>query len=1247
MTTAKQPKLSAVTRAAFSDVPYILDSIWRRMEFEAYRIGRINLIAPHKFTNEHAVPWPFFGAYLVIASFIVFGPTFTTLCNSFGWVGTVISRLGLGLLVLYLTVEMGLFVVVEICTRLAHRAEQQQKPRPRSPQERAAAQLLAHARAWGRTAELFRGWRSRRWDAIRNLTANLRTVRSALRAATPAMRARLIAAFVLLLFGLGFVILPFALAGFDMVRSAFDSAVCSPVSHGAAPFFQGLLQVLVFAALAYWGFLLWQHSQPAAARVQLLWMTTAWIGAAILMLLLAGDGVREATGGPYPQTYTVLLAFLMVIVFAAQWLARLVCAGLDAQTPTELRRALSTTQLFEDRRREPELSRLRILSAIVNGVVYHPLHLLLLPSLAALVAPTRTFVVWFGAAALMAMMLLAYGSVSRRWEELISIVRRWFLRGTPLFVSVAVITLAILRLLDVQYVSTVMDAAPVGIITMLIVGAYATLWFFEYWINRWIAEELLAILGAAQRGQVGYVDYLFPGSPPGPSRVLARHRVLALQGPGELCVQGCLYRPNPRPGEEGFDFAFNIYTLTGLINRLAPGSRAANDLTRRIKTYFAIINVTLLLLAVGVIYAHRWSDQPLNAYPVVEADETAAPDAAHAADLTSLLERQARRHRPALILAASGGGTRAALYTATALEGLAQLGRTADIVLLSGVSGGGVAVAYLAGAYDDLQRPDDPAGCRAADSCPWARFKQLMTQPFIQDVLDGVDEWRIASTVPLGQLLAESLQRRVFTPGATIGGLHAPGLILNTTITGHPSMDSEILRGHLSIRDARDAAQPFASLAGSRLIFTNLANVDGFPRPPWPMSDIGLEYKVIRDPTVPLATAAALNANFPPVFSNARVCVGPRIGRDCKGDSYYVTDGGATENLGLVSALYELRGVLAAWPKASPGTAGGPPALPPQIDVIAIEASAITYDYTDDRGVGAATGGSKERINNGLTAELLLSINQQLTSRGAPQLRVHYLPLPTAFRSRGGFGTHWMYADEIRVSNPLLARPGSRFEQFMRRIRQTSYVYLSRGEVNALWSSLFHPAADFCTPRKSDSSHMRTVAEWICGTSDAGSIKLESPDPLVDAWRQLVSELGDPSQPPNAHPPRAPSLREQHQRNGYEQADERAGGEVARIMMSRQQSAERDQRSDQERCGPPDRDCSNDRHRDRSEGHAVSARKGVAVEDSGHGFDVRVALEGAQPLGPAFYEGVDHVRTGRRGRGGRDHASGGQPHSGN
>ena len=128
-----------------------------------------------------------------------------------------------------------------------------------------------------------------------------------------------------------------------------------------------------------------------------------------------------------------------------------------------------------------------------------------------------------------------------------------------------------------------------------------------------------------------------------------------------------------------------------------------------------------------------------------------------AADLKTLLSQQAADHRPALIVATSGGGTRAALFTASALQGLAKLGVTQDIVLLSGVSGGGVASAYFYAHQTDLQRP------YATSWQAWRNFEYHMTDPFIGDVLEGATEWRVVSRMALGVLLKESLERQLFT----------------------------------------------------------------------------------------------------------------------------------------------------------------------------------------------------------------------------------------------------------------------------------------------------------------------------------------------------------------------------------------------------------------------------------------------------------------------------------------------------
>jgi hypothetical protein len=243
------------------------------------------------------------------------------------------------------------------------------------------------------------------------------------------------------------------------------------------------------------------------------------------------------------------------------------------------------------------------------------------------------------------------------------------------------------------------------------------------------------------------------------------------------------------------------------------------------------------------------------------------------------------------------------------------------------------------------------------------------------------------------------------------------------------------------------------------------------------------------------------------VVSTARVRRVAR-GKGCAPQSYFVTDGGATENLGLVSALFALRGTLSQLPEDAKLT---------DLHVLALEASAIDYDYHDDRGVGAATGGSKERINAGLTQSLLKEIGA-LAARHGAALRVHYLPLPVAFRSRGGFGTHWMFARNVRVSNPLLAVAPSFKETLFSRGEVTDHVDLERTEVLTIWRALFDPGQPICKtaedflkdPKAAPpgwTPGVQTVSRWICGEDDARKRHLDT-DYQVQAWQTVVRELG-------------------------------------------------------------------------------------------------------------------------------------------
>jgi hypothetical protein len=198
--------------------------------------------------------------------------------------------------------------------------------------------------------------------------------------------------------------------------------------------------------------------------------------------------------------------------------------------------------------------------------------------------------------------------------------------------------------------------------------------------------------------------------------------------------------------------------------------------------------------------------------------------------------------------------------------------------------------------------------------------------------------------------------------------------------------------------------------------------------------------------------------------------------------------------------------------------------LPP-IHIVAVEASAVSYDYREDRGLGAATGGAKERINAGLTHELIKSIDAQLAPFGR-SLQVHYLPLPVAFRSRGGFGTHWMFAREVYVANPLLPVELSPLRRLWRNvIGEHIDVSLDRQEVQTVWSALFDPSRPFCereaahrearvTPPGEWTRDVARVAAWICGIDgdarlapDAANRLGVKADYQVGAWQALRAAL--------------------------------------------------------------------------------------------------------------------------------------------
>jgi hypothetical protein len=379
---------------------------------------------------------------------------------------------------------------------------------------------------------------------------------------------------------------------------------------------------------------------------------------------------------------------------------------------------------------------------------------------------------------------------------------------------------------------------------------------------------------------------------------------------------------------------------------------------------------------------------------------------------------------PRIAVVASGGGTRAAIYTASVLRGLAEQGKICNVVLASGVSGGSAALAYFALHERELRRPG-PIGEQASKA--WDRFAETMALPFIEYVLDGASDMRIAfgrrswrnfacdepaepegrvtgwlpARSRFGNILAEAF---VCKMGA--GRMSDPsfGLMLNTallgsfdTVTNSCNGDGLSLAEHATeCRDHLDG-----SVAGGRLVLTNL------PVPTQAAdvkkSDPVLQIVTLNDASMSIARAAALSANFPPVFSDAAIDVLP--GDGSAGKRYWVTDGGAVENRGAMTLYLAIRETM-KWTMAPP----------PPLHIVIADVSAAAGNYEESFGFGSVLGAGGQ-LGLGMEGEVLSDIRDIYCKLGST-VTVHEITMPPVLRN-GGIGTHWLLPGTLTFTEPV------------------------------------------------------------------------------------------------------------------------------------------------------------------------------------------------------------------------------------
>ncbi|HEX9628144.1 MAG TPA: hypothetical protein VGA00_14480 [Acidiferrobacterales bacterium] len=830
--------------------------------------------------------------------------------------------------------------------------------------------------------------------------------------------------------------------GHSLVPLLFMFTAIAFTVLGPTPRFRGALSVvgIIVAAALFWAAVRYGLRRRGDGRGLLsLQIPILAALAAIFAYALPAADATEAAAAPYRNVFAPAILLLLLVAAASHLVARFAMGGFRSPERDQFHRLLRDAELFVVWR-TPGVDLRKILHGFVNAPLYHPLHLLLMPAFGMILVKPQNVVLTGALLAALAWVLLTLSGVHERLHMMISVVRRALLIGGQLVVSLAIIGLAGARLAGIDYVTTPLDSTPGKVILFYILAAYTAFWLYEYWINRALTERLLPLLLPPGRApeRVARVDYPIAAARVG-TDVLARGRAIEAFSGARFVVTGG-YRaagsPGPCPAWEPYDKLALFAELTKQAQTLSGWSAedkrrvrvALSDLGKRTRLYFNLMNMLLIAAVGGALLAlHCIPERPEAVAAYIDAGNRAQQPVS----LAELMFETRRRSGRLILVAASGGGTRAALYGASTLRGIAALGRLDDVVLVSGVSGGSAALGYFA-----LHRASligaNPAACSAgtlaefefddgtrAARDPWCAYIAAMGRPYIEDVLRGSSELDVLMSKSLGHLLDESFVRgfgQSGQPPVRLSDIAGLGLILNTTLAGHPAGDSPWLARLFADQPAA-RERDYAVGAGARLIFTNIRETGAFPRAAGALpqaEDEYFKYVIVGGPRATVTAAAALSANFPPVFSNAAVAVHPAT-PDGAPARYWVTDGGAADNRGIISLLYALKGALAECPRPC---AGG---RPPEIHVIVADASAVTIDYRSDRGGGSILGAANKFASQ-LMLELVGEVRRQYAALGG-RLVVHYLPMPAVLRVRGGLGTHWMMPERVTLTDICAADP--------------------------------------------------------------------------------------------------------------------------------------------------------------------------------------------------------------------------------
>jgi len=345
-----------------------------------------------------------------------------------------------------------------------------------------------------------------------------------------------------------------------------------------------------------------------ALGAQRLWLAQV-ISVSAISLAVFAVFARPEVRAADPALYRHILAPVLWVLVGALLMARILSRRMFNKYRGSFAEYLQEAELFVKPEAPASVTRRSIFWSFATVPVRHPLQLLLFPAFAVLVLQDTRLMWQWG----VILLLLSWGALTlagfhERLQFMISIPRRVFFVGAQLIISVLVILLAIGRVADFSYVSMVFDSTAGAVVAALVFSAYFTFWFYEYWINRFLCEELLRSLDTDEKRKEARVPYpIKAGVRPKYIRVEEQGRVVQIHGAERFVVVG----RNMNQAASGDGTVFQFYYKLEFFKRILEWARARGqiaekqatalrcELERRIQYYFLGLNAVLVLALVA------------------------------------------------------------------------------------------------------------------------------------------------------------------------------------------------------------------------------------------------------------------------------------------------------------------------------------------------------------------------------------------------------------------------------------------------------------------------------------------------------------------------------------------------------------------------------------------------------------------------------------------------------------------------